>query len=85
MTLDRTRWPELQVELERVEVFEAARSDDLLHVAIETIERVMGCSGCGTAAVVKDRPGSSWRTCLRSGARWLGVDEVPLVLPRAGL
>ena len=56
MGLDRTRWPELLVGLERVEVLEVARaSDGRLHVAIETTDRLMACSGCGCRARVKDR------------------------------
>jgi transposase len=54
--LDRTRWPEVLVGLERVEVLEVARvSDGRLHVAIETTEREAACSGCGCRAQVKDR------------------------------
>lgn len=56
MTLDRTRWPELLVGLDRVEVLEVVRGDTgRLHVAIETTDRVMGCTACGSRAVVKDR------------------------------
>jgi hypothetical protein len=54
--LDRTRWPELLVGLERVEVLEVARaSGGQLHVAIETTDRLAGCPGCGCRARVKDR------------------------------
>jgi hypothetical protein len=54
--LDRTRWRELLVGLERVEVLEVARaSDGRLHVAIETTDRLAACAGCGCRARVKDR------------------------------
>jgi transposase len=54
--LDRTRWPEVLVGLERVEVLEVSRaSDGRLQVAIETTDRLMACSGCGCRAQVKDR------------------------------
>jgi len=51
--LDRTRWPELLVGLERVEVLEVARaSGGQPHVAIETTDRLAGCPGCGCRARV---------------------------------
>jgi transposase len=54
--LDRTRWPELLLGLERVRVLEVARDGDgCLHVAIETTDEVTACSGCGVRAEVKDR------------------------------
>jgi hypothetical protein len=38
--MGRTRWPELLVGLERVEVLEVARgTDGRLHVAVETTDR----------------------------------------------
>jgi len=54
--LDRTRWPELLLGLERVGVLEVARDGDgRLHVVIETTDVVVGCPGCGVRARVKDR------------------------------
>jgi len=54
--LDRTRWPELLLGLERVRVLEVARgSDGRLHVAIETTDVVVACPGCGVRAKAKDR------------------------------
>jgi transposase len=54
--LDRTRWPELLLGLERVRLLEVARdSEDRLHVAIETTDELAGCGECGVRAVVKDR------------------------------
>jgi hypothetical protein len=54
--LDRTRWPELLVGLERVRVLEVARDGDgRLHVAIETTDELVACGECGVRAKVKDR------------------------------
>jgi hypothetical protein len=54
--LDRTRWPELLVGLERVRVLEVARGiDDRLHVAIETTDELVACRSCGMRAEAKDR------------------------------
>ncbi len=55
MTLDRTRWCELLVGLERVEVLDVARDDDRLVVTVASTERLVGCSACGTRARAKDR------------------------------
>ncbi len=55
MTPDRTRWCELLVGLERVEVLDVVRRLDRLVVTVESTERLMGCSACGTKAKVKDR------------------------------
>jgi hypothetical protein len=45
--LDRTRWPELMLGLERVRVLEVVRgSDGRLHVAIETTDVVAACRAC---------------------------------------
>ncbi len=55
MTPDRTRWCELLVGLERVEVLDVVRHHDHLVVTIESSERIMGCSACGTRARLKDR------------------------------
>jgi transposase len=54
--LDRTRWPELLVGLERVRVLEVARGGDRrLHVAIETTDDLAACARCGVRAESKDR------------------------------
>jgi transposase len=54
--LDRTRWPELLVGLERVRVLEVARAgDDRLHVAIETTDGLAACGSCGCRAEPKGR------------------------------
>lgn len=56
MVLDRTRWPELLVGLERVRVLEVARdADGRLHVVIETSDELVGCPSCGVRAEAKDR------------------------------
>lgn len=55
MTPDRTRRPELMVGLERVEVLDVERLLGRLFVTIESTDRLMGCSACGTKASVKDR------------------------------
>ncbi len=55
MTLDRTRWCELLVGLERVEVLDVVRLLDRLVVTVESTDRLMGCGACGTRASVKDR------------------------------
>ena len=56
MGLDRTRWPELLLGLERVRVLEVARDGGgRLHVVIETTDVVAACVGCGVRAKVKDR------------------------------
>jgi transposase len=55
MTPDRTRWCELLVGLERVEVLDVVRRLDRLIVIIESTDRLMGCSACGTKATIKDR------------------------------
>ena len=55
MGLDRTRWAEVLVGLDRVRVLEVARdSGDRVHVAVESTDTVAGCSGCGTTEPVKD-------------------------------
>lgn len=57
MGLDRTRWPELLLGLERVRVLEVARDGDRrLHVVIETTDDLVACGTCGLRARVKDRP-----------------------------
>jgi transposase len=54
--LDRTRWPELLLGLERVRVLEVARDGEgRLHVAIETTEELVACGECGVRAALKDR------------------------------
>jgi transposase len=54
--LDRTRWPELLLGLERVRVLEVARDGGgQVHVAIETTDEVVGCRACGLRARAKDR------------------------------
>jgi transposase len=54
--LDRTRWPELLLGLERVRVLEVARDGEgRLHVAIETTDELTACATCGVRAAVKDR------------------------------
>lgn len=56
MVLDRTRWPELLVGLERVRVLEVARSSDgRLQVVIETTDELVACRSCGVRAEAKDR------------------------------
>jgi transposase len=55
MTLDRTRWCELLVGLERVEVLDVVPHHDRLFVTVESTDRMMGCSACGTRATIKDR------------------------------
>ena len=55
MTPDRTRWFELSVGLERVEVLNVVRHRDRIVVNVESSDRLMGCSACGTRAKVKDR------------------------------
>jgi transposase len=54
LVLDRTRWPELLVGLERVRVLEVARAGRL-HVAIETTDELVGCPSCGVRAELEDR------------------------------
>jgi transposase len=54
--LDRTRWPELMLGLERVRVLEVSRSGDgRLHVVIETTDELVACRWCGVRAEAKDR------------------------------
>jgi hypothetical protein len=54
--LDRTRWPELLLGLERVRVLEIARdSQDVLHVATETTDDLVACGIRGVKAKIKDR------------------------------
>jgi transposase len=54
--LDRTRWPELVLGLERVRVLEVARSaDGWLYLAIETTDDLVACRWCGVRAEAKDR------------------------------
>jgi len=54
--LDRTRWPEGLLGLERVRVLEVARdARGHVHVAIETTDELVGCRACGVRARVKDR------------------------------
>jgi transposase len=54
--LDRTRWPELLLGLERVRVLEVARdSQGMLRVVIETTDELTACGACGVRAIVKDR------------------------------
>lgn len=56
MGLDRTRWPELMLGLDRVCVLEVARSGDgRLHVVIETTDVVAACRECGVVAEGKGR------------------------------
>ncbi len=55
MTPDRTRWCELLVGLERVEVLDVVREGERLIVTIESTDRLVGCSACGTRARAKDR------------------------------
>ena len=56
MGLDRMRWPELLLGLERVRVVEVARDGEgHLHLAIETTDELAACRGCGVRAVLKDR------------------------------
>ncbi|MBW3611559.1 MAG: transposase, partial [Actinobacteria bacterium] len=55
MTLDRTRWCELLVGLERVEVLDVVRLLERLVVTVESTDRLMGCGACGTRATIKDR------------------------------
>ena len=61
MGLDRTRWPELLLGLERVRVLEVARDGDgRLHVVVETTDELTACSECGVQAVLKDRASVSF-------------------------
>ena len=54
--MDRTRWPELLLGLERARVLEVARNGDgRLHVAIETTDELTGYRECGARAMAKDR------------------------------
>lgn len=69
MTLDRTRWCELLVGLERVEVLDVVRLLERLVVTVESTERLMGCSACGTRATVKDRTEWNWPISLPSDAQ----------------
>jgi transposase len=56
MTPDPTRWCELLVGLERVEILDVQRGGDGgLRVLVETTDRVVGCAGCGVRARLKDR------------------------------
>ncbi len=56
MGLDRTRWCELLVGLDRVAILEVARgADGRVHVAVETTERAVGCGACGARASLKGR------------------------------
>ena len=56
MGLDRTRWAEVLVGLDRMRVLEVARdSCGRVHVAVETTEGSARCDGCGDGARVKDR------------------------------
>ncbi len=55
MTPDRTRWCELLVGLERVEVLDVVRLLDRLFVTVESTDRLVGCRACGTRAAIKDR------------------------------
>jgi hypothetical protein len=52
MTPDRTRWCELLVGLERVEMLNVVRLRDRFVVTVESTDRLMGCSACGTRAKV---------------------------------
>ena len=57
MGLDRTRWAEVLVGLDRVQILEVARDrSDRVHVAVQTTDLAVACEGCGTKARVKDRP-----------------------------
>ncbi len=56
MGLDRTRWAEVLVGLEGVQVLEVARDcTGRVHVAVETPDDTVACSGCGSRAWAKDR------------------------------
>lgn len=56
MGLDRTRWPELMLGLERVRVLEVARDGGgRLHVVIETTDVAAACRACGVVAEAKGR------------------------------
>jgi hypothetical protein len=55
MTPDRTRWCELLVGLERVEVLIVVRHRDRLVVNVESTDRLMGCGACGTKVKDRDR------------------------------
>lgn len=56
MGLDRTRWPELMLGLERVWVLDVARDDGgRLHVVIETTDVAAVCRACGVVAEAKGR------------------------------
>jgi transposase len=55
MTPDSTRWCELLVGLEGVEVLDVAREGGRLVVTIESSDRLVGCWACGTRASIKDR------------------------------
>ena len=55
MTLDRTRWCELLVGLQRVEVLDVVRLLERLVVTVESTDRLMGCGACGTRTSIKDR------------------------------
>lgn len=55
MTGNGTRWCELLVGLEGVEILDVVRGGGALVVTVESTDRFMGCSGCGSRARVKDR------------------------------
>ncbi len=56
MGLDRTRWAEVLVGLDRTRVLEVARDGtERVHVAVETTDDTAACSGCGSRAWLKDR------------------------------
>ncbi len=56
MGLDRTRWAVVLVGLEGVRVLEVARDcTGRVHVAVETTDDTVACSGCGSRAWAKDR------------------------------
>jgi len=55
MTGNGTRWCELLVGLEDVDVLDVVESGGSLVVTVESTDRFMGCSGCGSRAQVKDR------------------------------
>ncbi len=60
MTPDRTRWCELLVGLERVEVLDVVREADRLVLTIESSDRLVGCWACGTRARARTGTESPW-------------------------